>query len=151
MEKTKGLLLAAAGAIGAACSNFLGGWDMALQTLIGFMVADYITGVTVAAVFVRSDKTESGALSSAAGIKGLFRKGGMLLLVYIACRLDALSGGELIRDAVVAALVANEGVSVLENLGAMGVPMPAMIIRALEQLGGKENEDDKADNRPFGT
>ena len=114
-----------------------------MQTLVGFMAADYITGVTVAAVFRRSTKTDGGALSSAAGLRGLFKKGGMLMLVYIACRLDMLIGANYIRDAAVIALVLNETVSIFENLGLMGVPIPAAFTIALEILKNKSEEGEK--------
>ena len=143
MENTKIMVSASVGIIGAGIAALLGGWDMALQTLVGFMAADYITGVTVAAVFGKSDKTPGGALSSAAGLRGLFRKGGMLVLVYVACRLDTLTGTNYIRDAAVIALVLNEAVSILENLGLMGVPIPAALTGALEILKNKSEEGEK--------
>lgn len=107
------------------------------------MATDYITGVTVAAVFSKSNKTEGGALSSEAGLRGLFKKGGMLLMVYIACRLDLLIGETYIRDAAVIALVTNETVSIIENLGLMGVPIPSIITKAIEILKRKEKEEEK--------
>ncbi len=139
MENTKIIVSTGVGIIGATIAALLGGWDMALQTLIGFMAADYVTGIVVAAVFQRSTKTEGGALSSAAGLRGLFKKGGMLLLVYIACRLDAMTGTDYMRDAAVIALVLNEVVSITENLGLMGVPVPRIIIKAIEALKAKED------------
>ena len=143
MDKAKMAVSAAVGMSGAALAALLGGWDAALQTLTGFMAADYISGITVAAVFGKSNKTEGGALSSAAGLQGLFRKGGMLILVYIACQLDLLIGANYIRDAVVVALVTNETVRILENLGLMGVPIPAAVTRALEILKNKTEEGEK--------
>lgn len=133
-------ITAALGVVGACLSRLLGGWDAALQTLIKFMGADYATGIIVAGVFCKSTKTEGGALSSAAGLRGLFKKGGMLLLVYIACQLDLLTGTDYLRDAVVIALIANEAVSITENLGLMGVPMPKIIIKAIETLKNKEDK-----------
>ena len=138
MENTKTAVSTVIGLVGAGIIAGLGGWDMALQTLLGFMAADYATGVIVAAVFQKSTKTEGGALSSAAGLRGLFKKGGMLLLVYVACRLDAMTGTNYMRDAAVIALVLNEVVSITENLGLMGVPIPGVIIRAIEALKSKE-------------
>ena len=143
MDSTKTDASTTVGIAGAVLTALLGGWDTALQTLVGFMAADYITGVTVAAVFGKSDKTEGGALSSAAGLRGLFRKGGMLMLVYIACQLDLLVGANYIRDAVVIALVTNETVSILENLGLMGVPVPPVVTRTLEVLKNKTEEGGK--------
>ena len=136
------ILCASIGAIGAAIAGLFGGWDAALVTLIIFMAVDYITGLIVAGVFHASPKTESGALESKAGLKGLLRKGGMLLVVLVACRLDLMLGAHFIRDAVVIALISNEALSIVENLGLMGVPIPAPIINAIEVL--KNRADEKA-------
>ncbi|HWP50555.1 MAG TPA: phage holin family protein, partial [Clostridia bacterium] len=97
----------------------------------------------VAAVFHKSAKTEGGALSSAAGLRGLFKKGGMLLLVYVACRLDLLTGMTYIRDTAVIALVTNETVSIIENLGLMGVPIPPILTKTMDVLKNKAEEWDK--------
>ncbi len=130
----------ALGVIGATLINLLGGWDVPLQTLIGFMGTDYTTGIIVAGIFHKSTKTEGGALSSSAGLRGLFKKGGMLVLVYIACRLDMLIGSHYIRNAAVIALIVNETVSITENLGLMGVPIPAVVTKAIETLKNKEEK-----------
>lgn len=126
--------------VGAAVAALLGGWDMALRTLTLFMAADYITGMAVAGVFHKSPKTEGGALSSAAGLQGLFKKGGMLVVVLVACRLDLLTSTDYLRDTVVIAFVSNEAVSIIENAGLMGVPMPKIIIKAIETLKNKEEK-----------
>ena len=136
----KNWTLLAVGAVGAAVARLLGGWDMALQTRVGFMALDYITGLVVAAVFRRSPKTDGGALSSKAGLQGLFRKGGMLAMVYIACRIDLLLGADYIRDTVVIAFIANETVSLIENFGLMGVPIPGPLTKAIELLMDKEGK-----------
>lgn len=137
MDKIKMTILALIGAAASVCVQFFGGWDMALQTLLGFMVADYISGMVVAGVFKRSGKSESGAISSQAGLKGIFRKGGMLLVVYIAAQLDLLTGAQYIRDAAVIAFIVNETTSILENLGLMGVPLPEVLGKALDALKEK--------------
>ncbi len=136
------ILCVSIGAIGAGIAGLFGGWDAALVTLIIFMAIDYVTGLIVAGVFHNSPKTETGALESKAGLKGLLRKGGMLLVVLVACRLDLMLGAHFIRDAVVIALVSNEALSIVENLGLMGVPIPAPIINAIEVL--KNRADEKA-------
>lgn len=146
MEKFKTGMLAILGVSGAFAAKLLGGWDMALQTLIGFMVVDYLTGMAVAAVFHKSTKTEGGTLSSAVGLRGLFKKGGMLMLVYIACRLDAFTASHYVRDSAVVALVANELVSITENLGLMGIPLPRAVTGAVELLMRKEESDEQAGN-----
>ena len=138
------LLCAGLGAVGAGVAVLFGGWDAALTTLVIFMAIDYITGIVVGGVFRNSPKTKTGALESKAGLKGLFRKGGMLLTVLVACRLDLLIGYHFIGDAVVIALVSNESLSIIENLGLMGVPVPAPILNAIEVL---KNKTDRSGGR----
>lgn len=118
-------------------ASLFGGWDDALTTLIIFMAVDYITGLIVAAVFKQSKKTESGAVESCAGFKGLCRKGAILLVVLVACRLDMIVGSNFIRDAAVIAFVVNESISIIENCGLMGVPIPPMLVQAIEVLKKK--------------
>lgn len=141
MNEAKLAAFGTIGAIGAAVMSLLGGWDIALQTLLGFMAADYLTGLVVAGVFHKSPKTAGGSISSSAGLQGLFKKGGMLLLVYLACRIDMLTATNYFRDCCVFALIANELFSILENLGLMGVPMPKIMMKAIDLLKSKgENE-----------
>lgn len=130
-----------AGAVGSFFASFFGGWDGALTTLLLFMGIDYLTGLLVAGVFHKSRKTKSGSLESRAGWKGLCRKGVTLLIVLVACRLDLLTGSSFIRDAVVIAFVINETLSIIENAGLMGVPIPAIITKAIEVLKRKSDID----------
>lgn len=131
------------GIAGSAIASWFGGWDSAITTLLIFMGIDYITGLIVAGVFHNSKKTESGALESRAGWKGICRKGGTLLIVLVACRLDIVTGSNFIRDGVVIAFVANETISIIENAGLMGIPIPAVITKAIDVLKTRshENED----------
>ena len=131
------------GIIGSTIASLLGGWDMALQTLIIFMTIDYITGLMVAGIFNKSTKTKHGALESVAGWKGLCRKGVALLIVLIGCRLDLLTGANLIRDAVVIAYCTNEAISIIENAGLMGVPIPTRLTKAIEALKSKEDDNNE--------
>ncbi len=131
-------ILGAVGVIGSVITNALGGWDMALRVLISFMAADYITGLIVAGVFKKSQKTESGGLESKTGFTGLCKKGMILGIVFIAAQLDLLSGTEIIRDAVIIGYIVNEAVSIIENAGLMGVPIPPAIVKAVELLKNKE-------------
>ena len=135
----KTLLCVGLGALGAGIAGLFGGWDAAMVTLILFMLTDYVTGLIVAGVFHKSPKSKTGALESRAGLKGLLRKGGVLLVVLIACRLDMLLGYRFIRDAAVIAFIANEGISVIENLGLMGVPVPRPVADAIERLKKPSN------------
>ena len=131
------------GVIGSFITSLFGGWDAALVTLIIFMGIDYVTGLIVAGVFHNSEKTENGALESRAGWKGLCRKGVTLLVVLVACRLDLVIGSNFIRDAVVIAFVANETISIVENAGLMGVPIPGAVVRAIEILKKKAERKKK--------
>ena len=134
-------LLAVLGIVGGAISTYLGGWDTALQTLVLFMALDYITGLMVAGIFHKSKKTPGGGLESRAGFKGLCRKGVVLLIVLVACRLDRMAGTDFIRDACVIAFVTNEALSIIENAGLMGVPVPEVITKGIEILKSKEPKE----------
>ena len=130
------------GVIGAAFTTAFGGITTGMQTLLIFMAIDYISGLIVAGVFKNSTKSESGALESKAGWKGLARKGMTLLFVLIAYRLDLLLGTTYIRDAVVIGFCANELVSIVENAGLMGLPLPAIIVKAIDVLRRKAEFED---------
>ncbi len=131
-------VLSVLGMSGSVIANLLGGWDMALQTLVLFMAVDYMTGLIVAGVFKKSEKTETGALESKAGWKGLFKKGVTLMIVLVATQLDKMTGTEIIRDAVIIGYAVNEAISIIENAGLMGVPIPDIIKRTLEVLKNKD-------------
>lgn len=139
----KDYLCTAIGIVGGAVASLFGGWDAAIQTLILFMGIDYITGLIVAGVFHKSQKSESGTLESHAGWKGLCKKGVSLLIVLVACRLDLVMGSTFIRDAVVIAFIANETISIIENAGLMGVPIPAVITNAIEVLKKRAETTDE--------
>ena len=133
-------VFSAIGLVGAAIAEAFGGWSSGLTTLLIFMGADYLTGLLVAGVFHRSEKSASGGLESRAGWKGLIRKGCTLLIVLVACRLDMLLGTEFVRDAVIIGFCANEALSIVENVGLMGVPLPRALVRAIELLKNKADE-----------
>lgn len=131
-------ICAAIGMAGSAAAWTFGGWDAALACLMICMAADYISGCTVALVFHKSRKTESGAYDSRYGLKGLCKKGLMLLFVVVAVQADRLLGADYVRNAVCIGFCVNEMISIVENLGLAGVPLPKAVTRALEQLQGKE-------------
>ena len=126
--------------IGGAASALFGGLDLSIITLTIFMAVDYITGMIVAGVFHKSGKTENGCLESRVGFKGICRKGVTLLIVLVAARLDMIIGTTFIRDGVVIAYIANETLSIIENAGLMGIPIPKQLKNAIETLKGKESE-----------
>ena len=132
------------GVIGSAIAGFFGGWDAGLKTLLLFMALDFVSGLAVAGIFKRSPKTNTGALESRAGWKGLFRKIMTLALVLVAYRLDLIAGTNYIRDAVIIAFITNETISIVENAGLMGLPVPSVIKNAIEVL--KQKGDDSNGN-----
>lgn len=133
----KDIICAGVGVVGAFISSLCGGWDAGMCTLIIFMAIDYASGLIVAGVFKKSKKSETGALESRAGWKGLCRKCMTLLFVLIAYRLDLIIGTKYIRDAVIIAFIANELISITENAGLMGVPLPDIITKAIDVLKKK--------------
>lgn len=125
-------------AFGAALLSALGGWDNSLRFLIGIMAVDYLLGILIALVWHKSQKTADGTFESNASLKGLLRKFSVLLVVYVAVQLDTVAGtGDYLRTAVILFFIANEGFSVIENLGIMGVPMPPAIKNAFAAIKSK--------------
>ena len=133
----KFLLCTALGVVGGLIAQLFGAWNIALTVLCVCMVVDYGTGFVVAAVFHVSPKSAAGGLDSNAGWRGLARKVGTLVLVLMARFLDVLLGVEYVRDAVVIAFIVNEMVSIVENCGLMGLPIPAAILSAIDVLRQK--------------
>lgn len=134
------ILYSLVGAVGGFVAMVFGGWSDALITLIVFMALDYVTGLIVAGIFKKSKKSENGALESRAGFKGLCRKGVALMIVLVAVRLDIIMHTTYIKDAVIIAFVANESISIIENAGLMGIPIPSVIAKAIDVL---KNESEK--------
>ena len=127
-------------ALGGWLGYFLGGCDGLLYALIAFVVIDYITGVMCAII--------NKQLSSEVGFKGIFRKVLIFLLVGIANIIDVqvIGTGAVLRTAVIFFYISNEGVSLLENAGHLGLPIPEKIKTVLEQLhdraeNGKEGNE----------
>ena len=129
-------ILSGVACVGAAIASLLGGWTGAMTTLVILMLIDYITGIIVAGVFHNSPKCSGGALSSAVGFKGICRKFVILLIVVVACRVDMLLNTTIIRDATCIGFCANELVSITENAGLMGIPLPRKLVDAIEVLRG---------------
>jgi len=112
--------------VGGLVTSALGGWDLALRVLIGFVVADYVTGLAAAWYECK--------LNSDVGLRGVAKK--ILLFVPVALGhwLDQIVGGEVLRSLAVWFYLANEGLSIIESLGRMGIPIPEVLLNALEQL-----------------
>ena len=129
-------IIKALAACGGAVAGALGGWDATLKVLVVMMLVDYVSGLLVA-VMGKSNKTEYGGLSSKVGFIGLAKKGLMLLVVLVATVLDEAMGAAVCRDAACWFYIANEGLSLLENMSLAGVPFPA---KMKELLGQKLDE-----------
>lgn len=133
----KNYICVSLGAVGSVISSAFGGWSTGITTLIMFMTIDYITGLICAGVFKVSKKSKNGGLESRVGWKGLCRKGVVLLIVLVAYRLDLLIGTTYIRDAVIIGFCVNELISIAENCGLMGLPLPSVITKAIDVLKNK--------------
>lgn len=130
------------GAVGSGIAALFGGWDTGLVSLLIFMALDYVSGLVVAGVFHKSNKTDTGSLESKAGWKGLCRKCMTLVFVLVAYRLDLIIGTNYIKNAVIIAFIANELISLVENAGLMGVPLPAVITKAIDILQKKSESEE---------
>lgn len=112
----------------------LGGFDVALQSLLLVIVLDYVTGL------LKASKKKN--LSSKIGLKGIRKKIGLLCLVALSVIVDRIAGDSgLIRTMVIYYLVANEGLSILENLGELNIIVPEFLKEKLEQLKNKEGDN----------
>ena len=123
-------------AVGGYIGYFLGGWDGFLYALVAFVVIDYITGLMVAAIQKK--------VSSEVGFKGICKKVLIFILVGVANIVDKqiIGNGSAIRTAVIFFYLSNEGVSMLENAGHLGLPIPAKLKEVLEQLHDRSEKED---------
>ena len=121
-------------AVAAGAGELLGGYDQFLHALILFVAIDYVTGVLRAAHEKR--------LSSHVGGWGIVKKLVLFFMVAVANELDHIIGTDhLIRLATIAFFLSNEGISLLENIAALGVPVPPRLLRTLEEMKDKQNVD----------
>ena len=139
LTKRTVLLGAASGILAGIVSALIGGWTLALETLAIIIVLDYATGLIVAGVFHASPKSAGGALESKAAFKGLLRKCGIVVIVIAFHQLDRMTGKTFFRDGAAWAFFIEEFLSVVENLGLMGLPMPKFVIKAVEWLRNKSD------------
>lgn len=129
----------AIGAVGSLITTLFGGWSTGIITLLIFMAVDYFSGLIVAGVFKASKKTTTGALESNTCFKGLCKKGMILLVVLVAYRLDVTICTNYICDGAVIAFICNETLSIIENAGLMGIPIPNIIKKAIDILQQKKD------------
>ena len=126
-------------------AGFYGGWTPGSRVLVVLMVVDYITGLACA-LTGHSTKTESGHFWSQVAFVGLLKKGVIMLVILVAAQLDGvINGGEgvtLFRSAAEFFYIASEGLSIIENAGLLGVPVPKGIKQALEALREKNDKEE---------
>lgn len=132
-----------AGSVGSFFSYVIGGFDKLIIALLIFMVIDYVSGLILAIVFKKSNKTKNGRVSSEAGIKGLAKKIFILMLIVMSEQIDIVLGISTVRDGAIIAFISMEGISILENATLAGLPVPKIIKNALEVLNKKEEDKDE--------
>lgn len=121
---------------------FIGGFDLFLEALLVCMLVDYIMGLTVAGLYQRSEKTDTGGLNSFVGWMGISKKITSLLFVIIGVELQKMTGIVAIREGIIVALVLNELISIIENAGLMGVPVPKPLLDVIDVLKAKEKTNE---------
>ena len=134
----QGILASISVVLGTICSFCFGDVDVFLTTLVTMLIIDYITGL--AAAYMNNE------LSSRIGFKGIIKKVLRLIIVAAAVQVDRVTGAHgYIRNTVILFFIANEGISILENSGKCGVPIPKKFLEVLKQLQEKNNETEKED------
>ena len=125
--------------------DILGGWDMWLTALLTVMVIDILTGI-LKAVLMRSNKSESEGLSSESMFRGGAKKVFILLMVALGAVLDSIISPDnvFIRIMVVSYYIANESLSILENIGACGLPLPKSLYKILDSHKDDGNHNHRA-------
>lgn len=143
MEKTTIIKTSFYGAVctmGGLLGNLFGGFDKLFIALLVCMVIDYFSGIIVALVFKNSPKTDTGALESNAGLKGLVKKIFILFIVVVAVQIDMVLNSSFVRNAVILGFIANEALSIMENGGLMGFKYPSALVNAIDILKKKSEE-----------
>ncbi|THD15385.1 holin [Anoxybacillus ayderensis] len=136
MERLEVAFKTGAAVMGAVVGYLFGGWSELLGILLAFVVLDYITGILAA--------SKEGTLRSAVGFKRIPKKVMIFLLVAVGHLIDrAVGTNGLFRDATIFFYLANELLSIVENAGRMGVPVPERLTQAVEVLKGKSKEAEK--------
>ncbi|WP_153124693.1 phage holin family protein [Peribacillus tepidiphilus] len=123
--------------IGAGISFVFGGWHTLLSILLAFVILDYVSGFIAAGI--------EGKLNSSVGMKGIAKKVAVFFVVAVAHMMDVALGydGHILRDATIFFFLANEALSILENVGRIGVPIPSALQKAVDILSDKSKGEDK--------
>ena len=138
----KEFICAALAGLGTFLTFIFGDWDVALQCLVIAVALDYISGIIKA--FINKE------LSSKIGVKGLLKKVGVFIIVALAVLIDKVTGESgMVRTLVIYYFVANEGLSIIENLGEAGLPIPDVIKKALKSL--KDQSKGKSNGKKLST
>lgn len=142
MNYLKNTICLTLGLIGSVIANLFGGWTEDMVTLVIFMGIDFAMGLIIALVFKKSEKSATGAADSRACFKGLCKKCVILLFVLIAYRLDLALNCNYIKTATIIGFIASELISIIENAGIMGIPLPSVLTKAIEALKGKGDDNE---------
>lgn len=135
--KMESIIKYASAGIGAVISFVFGGWSTLLSILLAFVVIDYVSGFVAAGI--------EGKLSSNIGMKGIAKKVAVFFVVAVAHMMDVALGydGHILRDATIFFFLANEALSILENAGRIGVPVPGALKKAIDILNEKSEGEGK--------
>ena len=140
LKPLKNVTCGLVGVVGSIITYLFGGWSQGMATLITFMAFDYGTGLVVAAVFKKSAKTDKGGLNSTVGYKGLLKKFAEIMVVACLHLLDVTLGINFLMNAGIIGFISNEFISIIENVGLMGVKLPPVVTNAIELLNKKSKE-----------
>ena len=143
MQTGKFTLASITGVIGSFIANLLGGWTSDLQTLVIFMGIDFVMGLALATFFKNSPKSETGTLNSTSAWEGICKKCGTLAMVLVANQLDVTFDMSYVRTAVIITFIVVELISIVENAGLMGIPVPKVILNVIDVLKERTGEDDE--------
>lgn len=150
MDKVTDWIIGAAAAVAGFVTGLYGGWTQGTRVLVILMVIDYILGCACG-LWGKSTKTESGHFLSQVAFKGLLKKAVEMLVILVAMQLDKAigdgSGHTMFRTAAEFFYIATEGLSIIENAGLLGVPIPKFLKNALEALRDKNDGEDKHDDK----
>ncbi|MZK51883.1 phage holin family protein [Clostridium beijerinckii] len=140
-NEIKGIFYGTICIAGGFLGPLLGGWDKLIYALIICSIIDYFSGGAVALIFKNSPKTETGAAKSNVGFKGLVKKIFIYLMIIVVVQIDiVVNSNGFLRNAAILGFMANEVLSIVENLGLMGIKMPDAVTNAIDILKIKSQE-----------